>query len=211
MSATVTAAHRFTARNLCPVCGGHANLPARRGVRCYGFLSIDGRYARCTREEYAIGLPQETCGSYAHRLDGPCRCGTTHGGSITANGHSSLSRGRPDGNWPPAQDPQPSPHERLCPVGFVEERAYPWTESDGTVVYESVRYRHTSERQTKVADKFKKTFQVHRPVPGQPGWCYSTRGNAPLVVFRKDQLAASPGADLHWPEGEEHVLALELQ
>lgn len=75
----------------------------------------------------------------------------------------------------------------------------------GVIQYESVRYRHTSERQQKDPNKFKKRFHVHRPVPDRPGWCYPSRGGVPLVVFHKDQLAANPGVDLHWFEGEEHA------
>ena len=88
MSATVAAAQRFTTRHPCPVCGGGADMPAGRGVRCYGFLSSDGLYAHCTRDEHAHGLPQENGGSYAHRLHGDCKCGQRHGGEpLTANGH----------------------------------------------------------------------------------------------------------------------------
>jgi putative DNA primase/helicase len=77
-TATVTSVQRFTRRRPCPVCGGGSDLPAGQGVRCYGFLGADERYAHCTREEFAGGLPQEGSGSYAHRLDAPCKCGAVH-------------------------------------------------------------------------------------------------------------------------------------
>jgi hypothetical protein len=92
MTATVDAVQRFTKRQPCPVCGGHNQLPQGQGVRCYGFLSSDGRYCHCTREEHAHGLPQENGGTYAHRLDGPCKCGQTHGGDpLPSNGHKPES------------------------------------------------------------------------------------------------------------------------
>src|SRR5215210_4474925 len=79
MSATVASAQRFKTRQPCPVCGGGADMPAGRGVRCYGFLGSDGRYAHCTREEFAENLEREPeGGTYAHRLSGSCRCGETH-------------------------------------------------------------------------------------------------------------------------------------
>ena len=39
MATSVVTAQRFTRHRPCPICGGHANLPAGRGVRCYGFLA----------------------------------------------------------------------------------------------------------------------------------------------------------------------------
>jgi hypothetical protein len=73
MIPTVTASQRFTARNPCPICGGHNLLPSGRRIRCYGFLSSDGRYAHCTRAEHAGALdPLPGSDTYAHRLEGPC-------------------------------------------------------------------------------------------------------------------------------------------
>lgn len=71
---------RWSEANPCQVCTGFPSLPSGRSVRCYGFLSSDARYAHCTREEYAVGLPCTTAsGTYAHRLTGTCRCGSSHG------------------------------------------------------------------------------------------------------------------------------------
>src|SRR5215207_3420655 len=76
----VQAAHRFKTRNPCPVCSGGEDMPAGRGVRCYGFLSSDGHYSHCTREEFAGDLELEpNSETYPHRLGGSCRCGKTHG------------------------------------------------------------------------------------------------------------------------------------
>ena len=85
------ALQRFTARDPCPICQGHANLPTGHGQRCWGFLSNDGLYAHCTREEHAGGLPfHESSQTYAHRLVGDCKCGTRHDPSLphaSSNGH----------------------------------------------------------------------------------------------------------------------------
>ena len=49
-------------------------------LRCYGFLSDDGRWAHCTREERAGGLrTREGSNTYGHALEGHCPCGETHG------------------------------------------------------------------------------------------------------------------------------------
>lgn len=70
---------RFTRDHPCPICGGHRSQTRRKGQRCYGFLSADACYAHCTREEFAGGLDADAAGTYAHRLNGSCRCGATHG------------------------------------------------------------------------------------------------------------------------------------
>jgi len=76
MSADIT---RWTAENPCPVCTGHPRLPQGQGVRCYGFLSSDRRYAHCTREEHAGSIEIHRVGvTFAHRLDGDCLCGGSH-------------------------------------------------------------------------------------------------------------------------------------
>jgi len=54
-------------------------LPRGKGLRCSGYLGHDGAYAHCSREDLAGGLSQEQNETYAHRLEGPCKCGETHG------------------------------------------------------------------------------------------------------------------------------------
>jgi hypothetical protein len=77
------------------------------------------------------------------------------------------------------------------------------------VLFETVRYEHLTRTQEKKPGKPEKTFRFRRPVAGQPSLYVPSRGNAALVVFRKDRLAGHADADLHWAEGEDHVLALE--
>jgi putative DNA primase/helicase len=74
---------RFTSSFPCLVCGGHDGLPKGHGRRCYGFLSGDGRFARCSREEHAGALQADPeTGLFVHCLDGDCRCGARHGNKI---------------------------------------------------------------------------------------------------------------------------------
>ena len=71
---------RFRSDRPCPICGGHSGLPQHEGRRCYGFLSEDGLYAHCTREECAGNLERnEGSNGFAHHLTGGCRCGREHG------------------------------------------------------------------------------------------------------------------------------------
>jgi putative DNA primase/helicase len=87
---------RFSPSRPCPVCGGHDRLPRGNNERCYGFLSKDGAWAHCTREEYAGGLEQNPeSGTYPHRLLGECRCGARHDPGLSdANGHVVPRRAR---------------------------------------------------------------------------------------------------------------------
>lgn len=71
---------RFTRQSPCPICGGYDQAPRGQGIRCHGFLSSDGKYIHCSREEYAGDLPIEpNSNTYAHRRTGRCRCGSQHG------------------------------------------------------------------------------------------------------------------------------------
>jgi hypothetical protein len=78
----MTSVNRYTAQNPCPICKGHPALPQGQGIRCTGFISQDGRWARCSREQYADSLALDertTPPSYLHRLTGLCACGVRHG------------------------------------------------------------------------------------------------------------------------------------
>ncbi len=77
---SVSAPQRFTKRSPCPICGGGDDLPRGTGRRCSGFLSADGTYAHCTREEHAGQLEPTDAEprTFAHRLEGECHCGREH-------------------------------------------------------------------------------------------------------------------------------------
>ncbi|MDP9470877.1 MAG: AAA family ATPase [Chloroflexota bacterium] len=203
---TVQPSQRFTRRNPCPVCGGGADLARGRGERCHGFAAEDGRFAHCSREERAGGLDPDTAGTYPHRLDGPCRCGITHGEGPPAPPGERRSM---PGPARPSLPDRPVPAADLCPPGFREAQVYPWVDETGAVRFETVRYEHPTEHQMKKSGKPEKTFRVRRPVADRSGLYLPSRGDEPPIVFRKDRLAARPGEELHWVEGEAHALALE--
>jgi len=82
---TVPREQRFGRKRPCPVCGGHDGMPRGRGMRCHGFLSDDGRYAHCSREENAGHLPLHPASqTYAHLLAGDCQCGRRHDSARTS-------------------------------------------------------------------------------------------------------------------------------
>jgi 5S rRNA maturation endonuclease (ribonuclease M5) len=81
----VEPAARFKKARPCPICGGGDDMPRGKGQRCSGYLSADGRFAYCTREEHAGNAQFEDTEpiSYRHILEGECRCGLTHGSART--------------------------------------------------------------------------------------------------------------------------------
>ena len=71
---------RYTKARRCPVCGGAELDPRGKGKRCTGYLSPDGEWARCSREEHAGSLDLEASSeTYVHKMHGACKCGTEHG------------------------------------------------------------------------------------------------------------------------------------
>jgi|GEM_PF-4354222 len=89
---SVSARQRFTKQHPCPVCGGYDQAPRGEGERCFGFLSDDGQYAHCTREDDVSGLTMEQDSlTYAHKLAGPCRCGRQHGPEERAAGKPKIA------------------------------------------------------------------------------------------------------------------------
>lgn len=59
---------RFTKRNPCPICGGWDEQSRGQGQRCWGFLSDDGRYVHCTRQEEGSIKRNESTEAWVHDL-----------------------------------------------------------------------------------------------------------------------------------------------
>jgi hypothetical protein len=84
MSGVISPAQRHSKSRPCPICGGTPNDQRGKSKRCHGFVSADGAWAHCTREEHAGALvPNSESETYAHRLEGDCKCGQSHGGRQT--------------------------------------------------------------------------------------------------------------------------------
>lgn len=77
-TAHVRGEQRFTQGRRCPICNGADRDPRGKGRRCHGFVSADGEYAHCSREEHAGGLLITDGDTYGHKIGGPCKCGTVH-------------------------------------------------------------------------------------------------------------------------------------
>ena len=87
-----------------------------KGIRCYGFRSDEGDYANCTNPLKAGSLPfNASSETYAHKLQGRCHCGETHGSG-----------------------PARAPKSRAAPT-IVEE--YDYYHLDGTRVFQVVKMK----------------------------------------------------------------------
>ena len=67
----------------CPICGGFDEAERGQGKRCAGYTNDEAGYAHCSRTELAGDIAINKASLYAHRLEGPCRCGVQHGDSRT--------------------------------------------------------------------------------------------------------------------------------
>jgi hypothetical protein len=76
---SVDRTQRFTRERKCPVCGGCENDPRGKGKRCSGFMSTEGDWCHCSREELAGSIDMSQGETYAHKMHGPCYCGEQHG------------------------------------------------------------------------------------------------------------------------------------
>ncbi len=190
MASHLSPTRRFRRGDPCPICGGFDEAPRGNRIRCHGFLSGDGRYAHCSREEHASKLPLEDGGTYAHRLDGPCRCGQNHGTRVTAGGPRPTVARHPGSSRPA---PPGSNGQRVC--------HFDYTDADGRLLYQVVR-----EEDTKTG---KKTFRQRRPDPKRPGgWVYSLSDIDRVPYHLGELLKAERGEIVQIHEGEKQVDAV---
>jgi putative DNA primase/helicase len=178
----VRSEQRASAAHPCPICGGHPGKPRGNGVRCHGFISADGRYAHCTREEYAHGLPLTADSqTYAHCLGGPCRCGFAHGNvAPLAPAPKKQPRIRLDSDFDACTPPYPVDYRNEN--GEVLYRIARWTRSDGRKSYGYCR-------------------------PDGPGRWVDGLGEGERVIYRLPEILAalSRGETIHVCEGEKKV------
>ena len=102
---SVSNQQRFSDSNPCPVCGGYDQAERGSGERCHGWISEDGRYVHCSREEHAGSLEANTSsGTYTHYLGGQCKCGKTHGNSPNGKVVNLPTKVRKPANLDPEKD-----------------------------------------------------------------------------------------------------------
>lgn len=182
---TVNARQRWSQDRPCPGCGGWDRMPRGQGKRCGGFMGTDGKYFHCSREEHAGALEQEAGGTYAHRLEGPCRCGATHRDAPPAERDTRPANGHRNGNG--------AHHGGNGRSAWREVGR--WEYEGGLVVV-----RAEDEQGNKAY------WQRHRTADGREE---KGIGNAPRTLYRAAAVTSAPKEAFIWlVEGEKCADAL---
>lgn len=171
----VDRAQRYTRDRPCPICAGWGSLARGSGKRCHGFLSLDGTFARCSREEYASTLRMESDNCYVHILRGECRCGSQH------DPLSQISTGY-----------APNPAARVRQGNRREIVAkYNYRDENGALLFQAVRYEP-------------KNFGQRRPV-GHHKWKWNLDGVRRVLYRLPELCDADTTELVFLPEGEKDV------
>ena len=171
---------RFKRDHPCPVCGGHEGLPQGEGRRCYGFMSIDGLYSHCTREDYAGNLEQNTnSNTFVHYLNGECACGLVH------DLGPAKARTTPGGSQGP-----PSVHSYRHPELGRPTQLWPYWSADGELACYVARFDKPDGG---------KTF---RPLVRENGSWRSKGITEPRPLYNLPALRSDPDARVLVVEGE---------
>ena len=128
---------RFRQSNPCPVCGGYADLPQSKGIRCYGFISNDGRYAHCTQKEVGGLHPNRQSNTYPHILIGTCKCGEAHSSVTVPIRVASKARPASTTTLTPIPDNVESYSDRKL---GKPDQLWPYHASNGTLVLYIARW-----------------------------------------------------------------------
>lgn len=117
-TARVAPDQRFRSGRDCPICGGSDDARRGNGERCHGYLSDDGKWAHCTREDHAGRTAfNPVSQTYPHCLKGKCPCGTEHG---------------------PA-DAEPRRKRKAKPR--ILDAVYDYVDPDSKLLYQCVRFK----------------------------------------------------------------------
>ena len=182
----IDSSQRHRPETPCPICGGHDKLPRGDGNRCFGFRSEDGKWAHCTRDEFRGALtahPQSQ--TYAHVLEGECKCGQTHGAARNAEGRR---RNPPAHRSPSSSSPRSERPAKRQPSRIV--KTYDYTDAAGKLLFQCVRLDP-------------KDFRQRQPDPDRPGqWLWTLKGLEPVLYRLPELLSAPAGRPVYILEGE---------
>lgn len=217
---------RWTRQEPCPVCDGWEGDRRGQGLRCFGFLGGDGKYAHCTREELAGGLVEEAEGqTFAHRMGRRgCKCGSVHGNGDARAKPSVWDFGE---RWKVGSGDKKSTDRREKPaagncmvfgdlaglVGHYELVGAGGLDYVTHYIYEDERgepalavFRFEGE----VEGERKKTFRQGTPVSDSGRWQTGVPKGAALYPYRLLELQAAVGEGdiIYIVEGEKDVDAM---
>jgi hypothetical protein len=193
---------RFTQADPCPICGGHEGAARGQGLRCFGYYDRSGKYARCTREERAGGLPRNDDGTYSHRLHGSCRCGQRHGPEPSASAPAGKARSAAPGTL--KRRAQQRFRSFFTLTAYLKRRYgegtavrhWIYRDAAGKEIFRVVRVDYRAPD----GSKAKSYRPCHKAADGR--WLLA-RPAAPLPLYRLPAiLAAPPQATVTLLEGE---------
>lgn len=185
----------LTEHSPCPICGGYDRMQRGYGERCTGFLSDDGKYALCTREERAgqLDITNSEPPGYVHLLKGKCKCGTTH---------------KPDAERERQTTRNNKPYTRKSKstgyaFAYDDARAtahYHYRNEQEQRLYTVVRYQWENSGKP---GGYEKTFRQFHYEGAEP---IATLGDVRRVLYRLPELIkADTNEPVYIPEGEKDV------
>lgn len=182
----VTGARRWSKQSPCPICGGCSTDPRGKERRCIGFLSGDGKFIHCSREERAGGIQlSPKSETYGHLREGNCGCGSTHN-----EPPARAARGPNDG---PRRHPELPPHDAQ----------YRYVDEQGKLEFVVLRTGHGAG----------KKITQRRP-DGSGGWWDRLSDAAGVLQVRRvlyrlpELLRSEPGEPIYITEGEKAADAI---
>lgn len=169
-------------------------MPRGKGTRCTGWISDDGRWAHCSREEMA-GQAKFHNGSvtWSHALHGKCPCGETHGPD---DREPSFRAGQ--GGAPPRRQAQGGKVRQIGDTDRAKIVAtYDYKATDGTLLYQVCRTEP-------------KSFRQRRPDPKKPGeWLWTMKGQPTTLYWLPELIPGLQAGDtVYIAEGEKDVEAI---
>jgi len=172
---------RFVDGRRCPICGGSDNDARGYHMRCHGFVSGDGGYVHCAREEKSPGIDRNAAGLFAHRLDGECKCGISHDGTPPEISDADVDAARPTNSRVYAQ--------------------YEYVDEKGVKLFRVIRFKDEF-RDGKTTKRFtQRRWENGKLIPGVKG--------VRQVLYRLlDILKADLEDDIYIVEGEKCVEVL---
>jgi len=188
---------RFSRAHPCPICGGYDRLARGSGARCFGFLSADGRFAHCTREEFAGALERNPASqAFAHKLEGPCGCGQTHSPAESSSAGESQAR-RLVGTWDYYNTDGSKKLFQKCRFETPEGKTYALRRR-APENWRECPHRPGCQKERRDCDD---------------GWMWSLKEKPcspapPLVLYNEPMLALVPDERVYLVEGEKCVDAL---
>lgn len=188
-------------------------MPRGKGVRCAGWVSDDGRWAHCSREDLA-GHAKFHAGSvtYSHALSGRCPCGEVHGEESSEDAERRR-RAAPERS---SRKPSGRVHQIGEAAGARVVAEYDYRNRDGRLLYQVLR----KEPKTFLQRRPCQTCNADGKTPGRSGrdcgkdckggWLWSMTGQKTTLFHIPELFAGLLAGDTVWiAEGEKDVLALE--